>query len=437
MVYITSEEDMANYFELARMMVGEGPKTKRQFRAFCPGASPPDNSCSPANKGAGSLVSKAMEPHKEKLAAVRSKIVSETIAARTAWIEAKKRVGAAMKEVYPVAARLNDIQARIGELDEKIEEQPDDNRLKAMREEASREYEAELKAWSALDKKVVAAGEESERLWKEMRATTRRVMREESDAVNAEDGVEVVAGVTRNRQTVSEILDARSNIRLTDPSKSPRLDNTLRSANAFIADAVNPEIHGMAMTATTYVRNEPMRAFASVDSDDVKFLRVGEMKPELRRSYTEIGIDAAAVTHVHEMAHHMEFSTPEVNELTQDFLRSRTGHEQPVRFNVKFPNSSYRDDEVGSPDDFAKAVSAVNLSDMDSEDTSRTAHYAGKRYGRGSTEVLSIGMELLHNDAAAFAEADPEWFDLVTGVASGRLLTKSRERKKAGKRYAD
>lgn len=52
MVYmiVASEEDEKKYWSVAAKMVGI---TEESARAFCPGTSPPDNSCSPANKGTG------------------------------------------------------------------------------------------------------------------------------------------------------------------------------------------------------------------------------------------------------------------------------------------------------------------------------------------------------------------------------------------------
>jgi hypothetical protein len=37
-----------------------------------------------------------------------------------------------------------------------------------------------------------------------------------------------------------------------------------------------------------------------------------------------------------------------------------------------------------------------------------------------------MGIELLHENPAKFAKTDPEWFDLVSGIATGRLLKKTR-----------
>ncbi len=42
------------------------------------------------------------------------------------------------------------------------------------------------------------------------------------------------------------------------------------------------------------------------------------------------------------------------------------------------------------------------------------------------TKVLSKGLELLYKDSAAFAKADPEWFNLVVGIITGSSLVATR-----------
>jgi hypothetical protein len=69
----------------------------------------------------------------------------------------------------------------------------------------------------------------------------------------------------------------------------------------------------------------------------------------------------------------------------------------------------------------------------------RRAYYTGKDYRskdreamkmKTPTEVLSMGMELMYRDPIRFAKADPEWFDLVSGIVTGRLLKKTRQQRK-------
>jgi hypothetical protein len=113
-------------------------------------------------------------------------------------------------------------------------------------------------------------------------------------------------------------------------------------------------------------------------------------------------------------------------------LRKRTGGEKAVSFQKTFRGYGYGRDEEGSPDDFEKSFKAV----FPEVDARRYAHYAGKKYKEkpfgasskylASTEVYSMGLELLHENPAKFAKTDPEWFNLVSGIATGRLLKKTR-----------
>jgi hypothetical protein len=64
---------------------------------------------------------------------------------------------------------------------------------------------------------------------------------------------------------------------------------------------------------------------------------------------------------------------------------------------------------------------------MDETERDRKAYYIGKKTNHGTTEVLSMGLEMMYHNATAFAQADPEYFDLVAGVVSGRMLQKTRK----------
>ena len=66
-------------------------------------------------------------------------------------------------------------------------------------------------------------------------------------------------------------------------------------------------------------------------------------------------------------------------------------------------------DEVGWDDQFHKAM-LLN------------PRYVGKYYASQDTEVLSMGVEKLLTDPVHFAKEDPEYFKLVVGILSGRLL---------------
>ena len=112
---------------------------------------------------------------------------------------------------------------------------------------------------------------------------------------------------------------------------------------------------------------------------------------------------------VHEIAHHIEVNKPGVSEAMLEFRKRRTEGKPPVKLRDVFPNSSYADSETGNPDDWEKLFPGE----------AHKAYYVGKEYGnpfpdrKESTEVFSMGCELLHRDPIRFAKTDPEYFDLI------------------------
>jgi lambda family phage portal protein len=145
-----------------------------------------------------------------------------------------------------------------------------------------------------------------------------------------------------------------------------------------------------------------------------------------------INKETSLSTILHEYGHQVENGSPEAHDLCSDFLKKRTSGEKVERYQRVFKGYGYGKEEEGSPDDFEKTFKAV----APEADTKNKAYYAGKRYKEtpfgasskslASTEVYSMGLELLHENPVAFAQADPEWFDLVSGIATGRLLKKTR-----------
>jgi lambda family phage portal protein len=137
-------------------------------------------------------------------------------------------------------------------------------------------------------------------------------------------------------------------------------------------------------------------------------------------------------TILHEYGHQVENGSPEAHDLCSDFLKKRTSGEKVERYQRVFKGYGYGKDEEGSPDDFEKTFKAV----VPEADTKNKAYYTGKKYKErpfgasskylASSEVYSMGIELLHENPIKFAQADPEWFDLVSGIATGRLLKKTR-----------
>jgi phage portal protein BeeE len=116
-----------------------------------------------------------------------------------------------------------------------------------------------------------------------------------------------------------------------------------------------------------------------------------------------LGTDASTATAVHEIGHHIETMNGGVGRMAQGFLHSRTSQDTPfVMYRDRKPT------EYGREDDFAKTFGD-------------RAAYVGKHYKNGDTEIISMGLEQLYRDAAGFAKADPEYFNLMIAVIRGRV----------------
>ncbi len=112
---------------------------------------------------------------------------------------------------------------------------------------------------------------------------------------------------------------------------------------------------------------------------------------------------------LHEIGHYIERRNPAVAELAEAFLDYRCGDEPFRPLADEFPGM-FEHGEEGRPDDFGRVLHPEQ------------AWYVGKKTERGGSEVLTHGLELLYNDPAGFALRDPEYFRVVSGMLSGRLL---------------
>ena len=100
---------------------------------------------------------------------------------------------------------------------------------------------------------------------------------------------------------------------------------------------------------------------------------------------------------LHEMMHSLEYSRPEVSKRSKAFLAKRGKGEQPKRL-IDLTGQDYKPSEIALEDDFKKRGGS---------------HYMGKIYNRASTEILTMGVERLLNDPAAFFIQDREYFDFM------------------------
>ncbi len=101
---------------------------------------------------------------------------------------------------------------------------------------------------------------------------------------------------------------------------------------------------------------------------------------------------------MHEITHGTEVQNPAVLAAAVAFLQHRAGTEQPQLLSKLTGDSRYRADEYAYEDQFAVRGGV---------------HYMGKDYRGGATEILTRGIERLHNDPVEFMQNDPEYFRFI------------------------
>ena len=128
----------------------------------------------------------------------------------------------------------------------------------------------------------------------------------------------------------------------------------------------------------------------------------------------EMGSGDPVSTYVHEMGHQFE-DHARLAMAARDFRDYRTAKAGTSDTNLKsrFPGYDFGVDEIGNEDSFQEAF-ALSGNPADK-------YYAGKNYRHGSTEILSMGVELLYKHPGHFAKADPEYFKFIVGVLHGHI----------------
>lgn len=140
--------------------------------------------------------------------------------------------------------------------------------------------------------------------------------------------------------------------------------------------------------------------------------------PTGRSSVTEgtvrLSKAAGVRTTIHEFSHVLENAsknmhiddTDHVHKQASDFLEMHTRGEKAQKItDIKTGDPSldarrFNDSELVKPDKFSDP-------------------YTGKIYERGSTEIISMGVEKMWSDPAKFAKDDPEYFDFIYTTLEG------------------
>jgi hypothetical protein len=127
-------------------------------------------------------------------------------------------------------------------------------------------------------------------------------------------------------------------------------------------------------------------------------------------SEVHIGREQVPAIHVHELGHAIEWQVPGVHDAVEEFLAHRVGDEAPRSMDDVAPGVGYERTEMGRKDKF------------DAHFSERDAYYVGLVKTNGNSEVLSMGLQAMYNDAVAFAKNDPEFFNFIIGILDGSLL---------------
>jgi hypothetical protein len=407
-----------------------------------------------AKPGDGPLVKAAREEHKKALDKMRKAI-------ETAEAKAQAKFQEKWDAHAPLKAKLDDhlalvdkISAEHESLVKQVMADPQNEALAQRMRESGQELLDERVAIEPLEKAEAKARKDREKARHEMRTAVAKALAKESAAVDKEDGLTTAQrkrsldAVEQTHRSGSQITQWAQEQGLPESISLSQRESAVESrvqAQEFLRSAVNPTIHTRALEGPIEYK-DGVRANAAGTAESYESIHGGSSDVRAVVGRTQLSPTDSASTVIHEFGHQIEHGNVEAARLCHDFLQSRVAGEQAVSFSAKFQGYGYGTDEKGSPDDFLKAVRAAYgvKPDADSQYAESIAHYAGKRYegnGKtsesgfttyGATEVLSIGLELLAKDARAFAAADPEWFDLVVGISTGRLLNKTRSQRRKG-----
>ena len=126
-----------------------------------------------------------------------------------------------------------------------------------------------------------------------------------------------------------------------------------------------------------------------------------------RRAYAYSDLGEVFISHtratrsyVHEVSHILEYKVPGWQAKIKAFYARRTKGEVLEKLRSLVPDSNHKWDEVTYKDDFLTP-------------------YIGKYYAHGSTEILSMGLELMYIDPAKLLQQDPDMFDFIYDLVKG------------------
>lgn len=183
------------------------------------------------------------------------------------------------------------------------------------------------------------------------------------------------------------------------------------------------------------IKERAKEAIDFINSVSVKSMQASEfdlyMTHALRAYYDDkdaavmVNKYAPVATHVHEMAHHLEFKAggKGLAKASESFIDARVkkAGTKDVSLRSMFPDWGFDRGEKGNEDSFGKVYQDYE------KDAAVYAHYTGKKYkdfmGKTeATELISMGVERLYRNPVTFAKQDPEYFKFILGVMKGKFV---------------
>lgn len=171
--------------------------------------------------------------------------------------------------------------------------------------------------------------------------------------------------------------------------------------------SLNPSTAAMSQVAKAqaFISSVLQKDVAPSASCKVKVLdALGHYDPALAIAYVRPG---AIPCTVHELAHHIECSDPEILQASKDFIRSRIKvGEVPQSLNKLTGTDWYHDKDLAYEDKWAE-LGGVPYAGRVYADSLDSAH---------ATEVLTMGLQRLYEDPVGFAKKDPDYFKFILSV---------------------
>lgn len=229
----------------------------------------------------------------------------------------------------------------------------------------------------------------------------------------AEGRAKLLAAQAKMRQEILDVLKVpktgRQKIKLKASRGTALMQERAKEARAFIESITNDFYDRGAVPQNRWAgafRKEGLEVTLKEDMKGRAFASPWEMR-------IHMGSTDATSIYVHEMGHVVEFWNPAMRESLDTLYKKRIIGEELKKLRDLHPGTNFRDDEVTYVDKWIGTYWGKWYE-------TRGAGRMGDKYVYG--ELVSMGLQLLYENPAAFLRQDPELFDVIVGgLRRGRI----------------